>query len=391
MAEPSSSPAPDCGDPPLAFGGFAGRRAGGGVPGLFSGRAAHWSYNTRVAIRAGCDLLGLRPGDEVLAPAYNCGSEIDPLVDAGLAVRLYPTPISAHVDPEAIAALIGPKTRAVYVIHYFGVLQPHLAAIRALCDEHGLRLIEDCALSLLSGQQPAEGRTGDISVFCFYKFFPVIGGGALVLNASGLGEADPFPRPAPAKTVAKSALRGVLPRLPFGRAVLNARARRAGAAAPEKAAGAGPETGPETGLEDMPGHYYFDPDLRGRRIAGLTARALAGFDIPGAIAARKANWRAYRERLDGVAGVTPLYPDLPEGACPLSLPLLIRNRDAAAQALQRQGIPATPWWAGYNRNVEWDNMGDAAALKDGVLSLPLHQYLGADHIAHICATLRPLL
>jgi dTDP-4-amino-4,6-dideoxygalactose transaminase len=94
----------------------------GGALALFSGRRVSYSFNTRVAIRKACDILGLRPGDEVLAPAFNCGSELDPLLDAGLAVRLYGVDRQAMVEPEAIARLIGPRTRAVYLTHYFGAL-----------------------------------------------------------------------------------------------------------------------------------------------------------------------------------------------------------------------------------------------------------------------------
>ena len=139
--------APYCGDPPMKAARLFTRHRNGGVPRLFEGRDVRWSFNARVAIRAACDLLQLTPGDEVLAPAYNCGSELDPLIHAGLTVTLYPVGRDGVADPEQIAAQITSCTRAVYVTHYFGFLQPHLDDIRALCDARGLRLIEDCALT----------------------------------------------------------------------------------------------------------------------------------------------------------------------------------------------------------------------------------------------------
>jgi perosamine synthetase len=376
--------APYCGEPPMRAARLVRRDSEGGFPALFADRRVFWSYNTRVAIRAACDLLGLAPGDEVLAPAYNCGSEVDPLVDAGLAVRLYPVEEDLRADPARIAPLITGRTRAIYVTHYFGMIQPELAALRALCDDRGLRLIEDCALSLLSGERPAEGHSGDVSVFCFHKFVPVLQGGALVLNAPDLAAKTPFPRPAPRKAVARMLERaGLANVLGPARAQGLMRALR-GAPPADAPAGAG-------ALDDMPAHYYFDPALRGRRISAFAARPLRAFSVRDAIAVRRANWAHYRDLLDGMAGVRMLMPDLAPETCPLNMPVMVEGRDRVARMLQAEGIGVTPWWAGFNRNLDWQGQTGAMALKNHVLSLPLHQFLGPAHLDHIADRLRHAL
>lgn len=357
----------------------------GGVPALFEGRRISWSFNTRVAIRAACDLLGLGPGDEVLIPAYNCGSEADPFVDAGCAVPLYEVGADTVVDPDAVAARITDRTCAVYVIHYFGMLQPHLGALRDLCDRHGLRLIEDCALSLLSGDSPAEGRTGDLALFCLYKFFPVVGGGALVVNAPDLPDPPAFPRPAPrtvvARALARSALLATIGERPVRamRAVLRGGAASSGdAAVPDRGIGT---------LEDMPAHYYFDPGLKDRRISRATARAMRAFDVDRAIGDRRRNWRLYAEALGGRTDVRMLMPDLTPGTCPMALPLVVPGRDRVARVLQARGIGATPWWAGFDRHLDWTGQETAVQLKSSVLALPLHPYLSDGAIPHILTAL----
>lgn len=378
--------APYCGDPAMALGLLPRRDAAGGVLPLFAGRRVGYSFNTRVAIRKACDLLGLSPGDEVLAPAYNCGSELDPLRHAGLRIRLYPVTEGAEVDPDQVARLIGPRTRAIYLTHYFGFLQPATAALRALCDDRGLRLIEDCALSLLSGTTPAAGRAGDVSVFCFYKFFPVLAGGALVLNAPDLARAPDFSGTAPGKMVAKRLLRAGLG------SVLGAE-RAAGLMRRLKGQGTSEPVLAATSAPDMPKHYYFDPALKDARITTFTARALSGFDVAGAIATRRANYSRFLHTLAGVPGLEPLFPTLVPGAVPLSLPVRVgAGRNALVAALQAEGITATPWWSGYNRHLDFSgpNLAAARALKDGVLSLPCHQYLGPTQIDHIAARLRDL-
>ncbi|NJM81621.1 MAG: DegT/DnrJ/EryC1/StrS aminotransferase family protein [Tabrizicola sp.] len=153
----ASNQPPDCADLAVSFASLVKRDPSGGVAALFKGRrASHW-FSTRVAIRRGCDVLGLKPGDEVLVPAYNCGSETDPLRHAGLTVSLYPVNRQTGVDPDEVARRITPRTRAIYLIHYFGFLHPATADIRRICDTHGLHMIEDCALSLLSGPPRHEG------------------------------------------------------------------------------------------------------------------------------------------------------------------------------------------------------------------------------------------
>lgn len=371
---------------PVKAGSFWMRDAQGGIPALFAERQVHYAFQTRVAIRAACDVLGLQPGDEVLAPAYNCGSELDPLVQAGLKVRLFPVDRDLCADPARIESLITERTRALYVTHYFGILQPDLAALRVLCDRHGLRMIEDCALSLLSGETPAEGRTGDISVFCFHKFVPVPEGGALVVNAPDLDPASPFSRPAPGKTVAKTLVRSVLVNV-----LGSARAQNLKRALSNGSGGAEPADVTSDEMDDIPWHYYFDPVLQSRRISVLASWQLRSFSVSDAIAIRRANWHRYRERLDGVQGIELLKPELAPETCPLNMPLLVAQRDRVTRALQDRGIGATPWWAGFNRNLDWTGQDEAMMLKNQALSLPLHQYLSEHHIDHIVSALKETL
>lgn len=346
------------------------------VQDMFIGRHVHFSFNTRTAIRVACDTLGLTPGDEVLVPAYNCGSEIDPLLHAGLSVTIYPVGRDLVADPDAIAKRISPRTRAVYVTHYFGFLQPRLSEIRALCDIHGLRLMEDCALSLLSGSRPAAGRIGDVSFFCFHKFFSVPGGSALVVNTDDLLLCPRFDRPPLRRTEIKFMARQSLV-LTIGAGRLK-QAKRAFGRVPTWQALHFSDT-----QQDIPSHYYFDPDLMGRRMSGLTANALRRIDLDAVIQHRRQNWQIYRELLADVPQVEPLIPDLPHDVCPHSMPVLIPNRDRIAAELQAADIDVSAWWAGFHQGLDWIAVGDALKLKNNVLSLPLTPHLKRPGIARI--------
>lgn len=144
-------------------------------------------------------------------------------------------------------------------------------------------------------------------------------------------------------------------------------------------------------LDDIPGHYYFDPSLQRRRISTFASRQLRSFSVSDIIASRRANWHQYRERLKKVQGVELLTPELAPGTCPLIMPLEVNERDRVARELQARGIGATPWWAGFHQNLDWTGQNEAMALKNQVLSLPLHQYLSEDHIDHIVFVLKEVL
>ncbi|WP_298854416.1 DegT/DnrJ/EryC1/StrS family aminotransferase [uncultured Ruegeria sp.] len=375
-----------CDDPSMRLANLFRRDPAGGFMALFRERSVFWSFNTRVAIRAACDLLELKSGDEVLVPAYNCGSEIDPLIDADLSVRLYPVTENLLADPARIEPLITRQTRAIYVTHYFGVIQPALAELRALCDRHGLRLIEDCALSLLSGASPAEGRVGDVSVFCFHKFVPVLEGGALVVNAADLALAHPFSRSPPRKKVAKKLARAGLANVLGQQRIKRLKRALRGPDQVDAVVNTGEEQ-----LEDIPSHYYFDPTLRNARMSVFASRPLRAFSVSEAISARRAHWERYRNLLDGMVGVRMLLPELASGTCPLNMPIMVADRDRIVQQLQSWGIGATPWWAGFNSNLNWTGQDQAMAIKNSVVALPLHQSLTGAHVDYIVFALKEAL
>lgn len=375
-----------CGPPSLPLGSLYHRDPSGGIGALFKGRSAHMAYNTRVAIHVGCSLLGLHAGDEVLVPAYNCGSELDPLHALGLSLKLYPVGSDLLADPDRIAPLITENTRAIYVTHYFGLLQAKMDALRELCDRHGLRLIEDCALSLLSGEQLVAGNHGDIAVFCFHKFLPTPEGGALVINARDLDKSDPFTSPAPTKKTVKAAVRTAA-QLAFGPARFDRimRERRLKRSSDTEGQGATPTTA------DIPHHYYFDPSLAGRRMDRMTSMALRSFSVDEVISKRRANWQKLSERIADIPGASAVLSEMPKHICPQNFPVYVNNRDEVARRLQAEGIAATPWWAGYSRHLDWTGQDEAVLLKETILGLPVHQTLTPKHQDYIADVLNDVL
>lgn len=335
----------------------------------------------RVAVRRMCRELGLGEGDDVLAPSYNCGSEIDPLLESGASVALYRVGRDARIDVQDIVARVTERTRAVYVTHYFGWAQP-LEELSVLCRERGLFLIEDCALALFShDKQVPLGTMGDAAVFSLRKFLPVPDGGVLCLRDRATEDGMHSP---PVATT----LRNMAPLL---KNQALRRLDRLGLYSPLRAAMLRArhidrtDRSAET-LPDMPAEYYFDTRMQDWAMSSIAKGIVATIDPDTVTDRRRANYLALAEMTKDLACVEPLFYDLPGGVCPMAMPVLTSHRDAVVSFLNAHGIGAFPFWKGYHRGLDWSSFPDARFLKDHLLTLPVHQALTrADmgYIAHV--------
>jgi perosamine synthetase len=140
--------------------------------------------NGSAALDAAVVALGLGPGDEVILPTFTIISCAAAVVRAGA------TPVVVDCDPgtwnmtaEGVAVAITPRTRAIMVVHLFG-LPVDLDPILELARRHGLRVIEDAAQ--MHGQtykgRPC-GSFGDLSTLSFYPNKHVTSGeGGMILT-----------------------------------------------------------------------------------------------------------------------------------------------------------------------------------------------------------------
>ncbi|MFC4113651.1 DegT/DnrJ/EryC1/StrS family aminotransferase [Nonomuraea zeae] len=90
------------------------------------------------------------PGDEIITtPITDFGTVAPILAQNAIPVFADVDPADGNLDPAAVAALIGPRTRAIMAVHLFGA-PARVHELRELADEHGLALIEDCAQAWLT-------------------------------------------------------------------------------------------------------------------------------------------------------------------------------------------------------------------------------------------------
>lgn len=173
---------------------------------LFSGRVNYWTgeqgrlfeaefadytgvahavfvANGTVGLEAALEALDLPHGAQVVTTPRTFIATSSAIIRTGL------TPVFADVDVdsgnltrESIEAVITAQTRAVLVVH-LGGWPAEMPDIRALCDERGLALVEDCSQAhgaMVDGRHV--GSFGDVSVwsFCQDKIISTGGEGGMV-------------------------------------------------------------------------------------------------------------------------------------------------------------------------------------------------------------------
>src|SRR5579872_5405993 len=138
-----------------------------------------------VAIQAALKAIDIRPGDEVIAPAYTWEGTVGPVL------LLNAIPVFVDVDPETycldwrlVEQAITPKTKAILPVH-LGMRFADMDELLRLAQKHNLKIIEDCAHAhggMWKGK--GAGSMGDLGAFSFQssKLITSGEGGAVITN-----------------------------------------------------------------------------------------------------------------------------------------------------------------------------------------------------------------
>jgi dTDP-4-amino-4,6-dideoxygalactose transaminase len=133
--------------------------------------------------------LDLKAGDEVVVPAFTWVTSAHAAEYVGAKAVFADIDLATfNLDPRSLEAAITPRTRAVVVVHLFGLAAP-MDEILAIAKRHGLAVIEDaaCAIGTTYKGKPV-GGFGDLGCFSFHprKVITTGEGGAVTTNDEGL-------------------------------------------------------------------------------------------------------------------------------------------------------------------------------------------------------------
>jgi dTDP-4-amino-4,6-dideoxygalactose transaminase len=271
------------------------------------------------------------PGAEVIVPAFTF------VASAAAARYVGAEPVLCdvrgandfNIDPGDAARAITPRTRAIVAVHMCGY-PADVEALRGLCDEHGLLLIEDCAQAIgarVGSYSRQVGTIGDIGTFSFFsKKQLCVGEGGMVATADE--------------------------RLAARVRLLRSHAMTSGTWDRHRG------HDPSYDVVDIGFNYRLDEPRAALGLSRL-ARLREGIDH------RRALVRAYRERLASLTGLELAFDELAvERSSHFGFPVLLRDRparDSFRDALKAQGIQTT-WYPALHTFSEYRGLTPSGGL-----------------------------
>jgi dTDP-4-amino-4,6-dideoxygalactose transaminase len=140
--------------------------------------------------------LGLKPGDEVIVPAFTYVATAEVIALLGLTPVMVDVDLDTfNVNIESVAAAITPRTKAIVPVHLYGQ-SADMEAIMNIASAHKLYVIEDNAQAIgadyiyKNGERAKTGTIGHIGCTSFYpsKNLGCYGdGGAIMTQDDDLG------------------------------------------------------------------------------------------------------------------------------------------------------------------------------------------------------------
>lgn len=141
--------------------------------------------------------LDLRPGDEVIVPAFTYVAAAEVVALLGLIpVWVDVNPETFNINPSLIEGAISPRTKAIVAVHLFGQCCD-MKPIMAVAEQYGLYVVEDNAQSMGSsyifpdGTKKMAGTIGHIGTTSFFPSKPLAcygDGGAMMTSDDRLAE-----------------------------------------------------------------------------------------------------------------------------------------------------------------------------------------------------------
>jgi dTDP-4-amino-4,6-dideoxygalactose transaminase len=138
------------------------------------------------AIHLALTACGVRPGDEVIVPAFTCAATLNPVEHIDARPVLVDIETNTFgLDVSKLVDTISPRTRAIIAVHLFG-LPSNIEEITRIASQHRLKVIEDAALGL--GARVGNRSVGSFGHVACMSFHPrkmiTTGEGGMILTNS---------------------------------------------------------------------------------------------------------------------------------------------------------------------------------------------------------------
>lgn len=165
--------------------------------GMFTGKCDEWivkktgtacsllTTSCSSALEMAAVLTDIKPGDEVILPAFTFVSTANAFVLRGAELVFVDIrPDTMNIDEKRIEEAVTDKTRAIVPVHYAGV-GCEMDTIMRIAEKYGLAVVEDAAQGVMSSYKGrALGTIGDYGCFSFHetKNYSMGEGGAILIR-----------------------------------------------------------------------------------------------------------------------------------------------------------------------------------------------------------------
>jgi perosamine synthetase len=141
--------------------------------------------NGTAALEVSLHALGIGKDDEVIIPSFTIISVALAVVRVGAVPKFVDVdPSTWNISPDQVRSAIGPRTRAMIVVHGFGH-PADMGPLMRIAHKYGLKVIEDTAEAIASRYEDRLcGTFGDVGSFSLYanKLITTGEGGAIITN-----------------------------------------------------------------------------------------------------------------------------------------------------------------------------------------------------------------
>ena len=119
------------------------------------------------ALRVALESLGVRPGDQVIIPAFTYVATAEAVLQSGAELVIVDIDDTFTMDPVALEAAITSKTKVIIPVHMMGA-PADIGKINNIARQFGIKVVEDSAQAVggsFCGQHL--GTIGDLGCFSF--------------------------------------------------------------------------------------------------------------------------------------------------------------------------------------------------------------------------------
>ncbi len=358
-------------DPWLQLGWLMPHWGGSRLPLTYMGGDAYYCLSARHALNLGLEVLGLQAGDSVLLPAFHCQTAIDPFLSRGLKFQYYNILKNGKIDLADLKRKTQSNTKAVLIIHYFG-LEQRLQEIIEWAQEKGIKIIEDYAHLIISGDSSGERMLGgDVAVFSWKKFFPIPDGGVLVFKNNRDGQKINWVEEDIRRKIFswKRALAKVDPSSISGK-ILSKLSKISTLAKGDTNLQGNEEPNQQNSSLSVRGKPF-----TGLRMSKISQRIFSHLSVSTIVNKRTEYTRFFSQELGKIPCIKLWLAEVPRDVGLWAYPFIVENIPDFHVSLRDRGIEAFTWGGVIHSTLPLEQFNEANFLYQQLVMVPLHQDL----------------